>query len=159
MTSAASPVTAKADQVFWQLVDKLEEQRRHPRLPLEIPVAFRNSRGQHCAARLTNLSADGLQVRCNAVTAQIIHTEGGRIAGPRRSILQATLALPLGAGAETLSIGARLLYLSTVFAEPRCMLGFQFLEPRPKAKRIIDGFFTERVGDIHGRLAAPTMLT
>ena len=42
--------------VAWQLVEKLDEQRNYPRFKLDIRVAFRNSSGQHCAARLLNIA-------------------------------------------------------------------------------------------------------
>ena len=133
----------------WQLVSALDDQRAYPRVALEIPVAFRNAAGQHCAARLRNLSPDGLQVRCNIVTAQIIHPCGGKIKDEKQPILHATAVLPLTGGAETLSVGVRVLNSSTVNDEPRCVLGFQFLDLRPKPRRIIDTFFTEQLRRFH----------
>ncbi|MCC7122839.1 MAG: PilZ domain-containing protein [Gammaproteobacteria bacterium] len=145
MVNPLETMSVSADPVSWQLVRRIDEQRQHPRVELEIPVAFRNAHGQHCAARLCNLSADGLQVRCNVATAQIMHPLGGRIGGDSQPILQATLALPLGAGHETLSLGVRLQYLTVVDEEPRCMLGFSFLNLRPKARRIVEAFFNGRI--------------
>ena len=139
-------VPTSTDTVTWQLVRRIDEQRQHPRVDIEIPVAFRNAQGQHCAARLCNMSADGLQVRCNVATAQIIHPVGGRIGGDNQPILQATLALPMGAGQETLSVGVRLQYLTVVDEDPRCVLGFSFLNLRPKARRIVETFFSARDG-------------
>jgi len=146
MANPMETVPASADKVTWQLVRRIDEQRQHPRVELEIPVAFRNAQGQHCAARLCNLSAEGLQVRCNVSTAQIIHPLGGRIDGDKQPILQATLAVPMGAGCETLSLGVRLQYLKVVDEDPRCVLGFSFLNLRPKARRIVEAFFDGRSG-------------
>lgn len=146
MANPMETVPTPSDNVTWQLVNRFDEQRQHPRVDLAIPVAFRNAQGQHCAARLCNISADGLQVRCNVSTAQIIHPVGGRIGGDNQPILQATLAVPMGAGHETLSLGVRLQYLTIVDSEPRCVLGFSFLNLRPKARRIVETFFGDRLG-------------
>ncbi len=76
MEKSRSPEIDK-EAVAWKLVDKLDEQRRYPRLELGIPVAFRNASGQHCVAKLVNIAPDGIQIRCNTATAQILHPSGG----------------------------------------------------------------------------------
>jgi hypothetical protein len=143
-TGQAAPVAP----LPWQPGSALEEQRGYPRITLEIPVAFRNSSGQHCAASLRNLSPDGLQVRCNIVTAQMIYP-GGKLQADNAPILQATAVLPLAGGPETLSVGVRLLYFTTADENPNCILGFQFLNLRPKARRIIETFFVEQLRDFY----------
>jgi hypothetical protein len=119
--------------------------RAYPRVPLEVPVAFRNGSGQHCAARLHNLSPGGLQVRCNIATARIIHPAGGYMLESNRPLLQATAVLPLASGPASLSLAVRLLYALVAGEHAYCVLGFQFLDPRPKAQRIIDTFFAEQL--------------
>lgn len=133
----------------WESLQATSEAREYPRIALEIPVAFRNSAGQHCAAQLRNLSADGLQVRCNMATALVIHPRGGRLQPDTQPLLHATAVLPLASGVETLSIGVRLVYSAAFDEEPRCVLGFQFLSLRPKARRLVEAFVTE-----HQRLHA-----
>ncbi len=145
MANQMESVPSPGEPVSWHLVEQFGEQRQHPRFALEIPVAFRNAQGQHCAAKLCNISPEGLQVRCNVVTAQIIHPVGGRLSDANQPILQATLAVPVGNGFETLSLGVRLQYLTILADEPRCVLGFSFLNLRPKARRIVEGFFGERL--------------
>ena len=134
----------------WQPMPVMDgDQRVYPRIALEIPVAFRNGLGQHCAARLRNLAPDGLQVQCNVVTAQIIHPLGGKIQAMNQSILHATAVLPLMSGPETLSVGVRLVYSATVNEESRCVLGFQFLELRPIPRRLIDAYFAEQIKHLY----------
>ena len=152
MANQMEPVPTTGENVSWHLVNRLEEQRQHPRVVLDIPVAFRNAQGQHCAAKLCNISPDGLQVRCNVVTAQVIHPAGGRLTDCNQPILQATLAVPVGEGFETLSLGVRLQYLTVGVDEPRCVLGFSFLNLRPKARRIVEGFFAERLSGYYSGL-------
>ena len=127
----------------WESLQATSEAREYPRIALEIPVAFRNSAGQHCAARLRNISADGLQVHCTMATARVIHPRGGRLQPDTQPLLHATAVLPLASGAETLSIGVRLVYSAAFDEDPCCVLGFQFLSLRPKARRLVEAFVTE----------------
>ena len=120
------------------------EQRAWPRIRGEFPVALRNGLGQHCAATLRNLSPDGLQVRCNVQTARIIHPQGDSLVAGEQPLLQATVVLPLSDGPQTLSAGVRLLHLAAA-ETPFCVLGFQFLDLRPRARRIIDAFYAEQL--------------
>ena len=148
----ATPIPLVAPEkvdVAWQLVEKLDEQRKFPRIDLDIPVAFRNSSGQHCAARLLNIAPDGIQVRCNVASAQILHPSGGKICPNNAPMVQTALAIPLGDRTETLSVCSRLTYLTTVQQEPRCVLGLQFLDPRPKAQRIIEQFFAFKLREYY----------
>jgi hypothetical protein len=133
--------------VAWKLVEKLDDQRCHPRIELGIPVAFRNANGQHCAAKPVNISFDGVQIRCNVTTAQALHPGGGKIGEGNAPIVQIAIALPLANESTTLSACARLSYLTAVPDEPRCVMGLEFLDLRPRAKMTIEKFFTEKLED------------
>ncbi len=126
-----------------------EDQRAYPRIHGDFPVAFRNSQGQHCAATLRNLSPEGLQILCNMATAQIIYPPGGRLMEDDHPLLQATMVLPLAEGHQTLSACVRLLHVARV-APASCLMGFQFLELRPKARRQIDAFYAEQLRHLAG---------
>ena len=117
------------------------EQREHERLKLDIVVQFRAGTGQHCAAQLLNIGPEGIQVRCNVATAQVLHPMGGRIRLDNAPIVQTTIAVPHGDGDSTLSVCAQLKYVTTVAESPRCILGLQFIDPRPTAQRIISRLF------------------
>ena len=147
-TSSATTTVRNAD-VAWQLVEKLDEQRNYPRIALDAQVAFRNSSGQHCAARLLNIAPDGIQIRCNVVTAQILHPGGGKIGPSNAPMVQTAIPIPMEGRTETLSVCSRLAYLTTVPEEPRCVIGLQFLDPRPTAQRIIDQYFADRLREYY----------
>lgn len=53
--------------------------------------------------------------------------------------------MPLSTGAVTLSTCGRLMYLTTVPDDPRCVNGVKFFDLRPKAQQIIDRFFDEKL--------------
>ncbi len=145
MAAATPKDPAEKADMSWQVVEKLEEQRRYPRIDLDLAVAFRNSSGQHCAARLLNIAPDGIQIRCNVATAQMLHPGGGKICSSNAPVVQTAIAIPLATGISTLSVCSRLTYAITLAEEPRCVIGLQFLDPRPKAQRIIDQFFADQL--------------
>lgn len=158
MATVSPKNTEQSADVAWQLVEKLDEQRRYPRINLDLPVGFRNGSGQHCAARLLNIAPDGIQIRCNVATAQILHPGGGKICSKNAPIVQTAIGIPLTSGTTTLSVCSRLTYLTTVAEEPRCVIGLQFLDPRPKAQRIIDQFFADKMHEFFVPDDPPTVL-
>jgi hypothetical protein len=149
MSTVGPNNTIESADFAWQLVEKLDEQRRYPRVDMDIPVSFRNSSGQHCAAKLLNIAPDGIQIRCNAATAQMLHPGGGKICPSNGPIVQTAIGIPLASGAATLSVCSRLTYLTTVPEEPRCVIGLQFLDLRPQAQRIIDQFFADKLSEFY----------
>lgn len=157
MSHSNDAMKDNAGSVSWQFAGRLDEHRQHPRLALEIPVTFRNALGEHCAAMLSNVSPEGLQVRCDPATARLIHPAGARLEPGRQPILQASLTVPVAGIDEDLSLGVRLMHIGMLPDEPRCALGFSFLALRPRARRIVIGFFGERLragqGDSFGHVA------
>jgi hypothetical protein len=157
MSHSNDAMKDNAGCVSWQFAGRLDEHRQHPRLALEIPVTFRNALGEHCAAMLSNVSPEGLQVRCDPATARLIHPAGARLEPGRQPILQARLTVPVAGVDEDLSLGVRLVHIGMLPDEPRCALGFSFLALRPRARRIVIGFFGERLragqGDSFGHVA------
>ena len=145
MSTTPSHQAAPGSNIAWQLVDRLDEHRGHPRLDMECDVGFRNASGQHCLAKLLNISPDGLQIRCNVATAQVMHPAGGKICATHAPIVQIEVALSLPRGEVVLSACARLTYLTTMPEEPRCVMGLRFLELRPTAQRILEELFASQM--------------
>jgi hypothetical protein len=145
MNTTTSRRAAAGSNIAWQLVERLDEHRGHPRLDMDCNVGFRNASGQHCVAKLLNMSPDGMQIRCNVGTAQVLHPAGGKICPQHAPIVQTEVALVLPRGQSMLSICAQLTYLTTLPEEPRCVMGLRFLEPRPTAQRVLDEFFAARM--------------
>ncbi len=141
MSTTTPERAATGSNIAWQLVDRLDEHRGHPRLGMDCEVGFRNAAGQHCVAKLLNISPDGMQIRCNVATAQVLHPTGGKICPGHAPIVQTEATLLLPRGESVLSICAQLTYLTTLPEEPRCVMGLRFLEPRPTAQRVLDEFF------------------
>ncbi len=149
MATTNAPGTTVDSTLAWQLVEKLDEQRSHPRLALNTRVTFRNANGQLCTAQLMNLSRDGIQIRCNVASAQVLHPGGGKICPTNAPLLRADIPLRVASESATLSVCAQLTYLTTVPEEPRCVLGMHFLELRPTAERLLDRFFSAALAEYY----------
>lgn len=141
-TGRASGEASGADHALSAL--RPIDQRAWPRVTGDFPVALRNGLGQHCAATLRNLSPDGMQVHCSLATARVIHPGSGNPLAGDQPLLHATVVLPLCDGPQTLSAGVRLLHLEAVDSH-HCILGFRFLDLRPRARRLIDAFYAEQL--------------
>ncbi len=120
------------------------ERRVGSRLMLELPAALRNSRDQHWAASLLNLSETGLQMRCSPATARLLQPSDNAQREDARPLLQITVALPLAGHTATLSVCAELQYVREPnVLQPDCLAGFRLLGLRPRAQRLLHGFLAE----------------
>lgn len=155
MTTSNSAKASSAAQVnsnlVWQLVDKLDEQRRCPRIPLAAQADLRTAAGASIAAEVLNISPDGLQLRCTVEAARLLRPGSGRgETAPPAAPLMLTLALPIGADECTFAARCELLYLTTVDSEPRCVFGLRFSTVEAADERRLHAFFADQLG-----LAAP----
>ena len=138
----------RADEHFrtpMTFVAQTEEQRAYPRFQLDVSVSFRNAAGNRCRGQVINISPDGLQVRCNFSAGQSLHPKGGKLCADTAPIVQVALHLPVAGESKKVVAGAKLVYATTLDNDPNCVLGFKFLELRPMAQRVLDGYFSERM--------------
>lgn len=56
--------------------DAFEDRRMYPRLNLQIPVRVKCQNNVYVNARLHDISPDGLQLRCDQTSAELIHPSG-----------------------------------------------------------------------------------
>ena len=145
MQSPRVQIAGKKSELVWQLVEMLDEVRRHPRLPIDLKVALVTDRGTKCSARVINISPDGFQMRCDVESAKKLHPKGGKIDAENGPHVNAALALPIGEAHRTLATRCRLLYLTTVDSEPRCVVGLRFVQLDTQSERIIIGFFADQL--------------
>ena len=145
MQKPSVQVAGKRSELVWQLVEMLDEVRRHPRIPIDLKVALVTDRGTKCSARVINISPDGLQMRCDVESAKILHPKGGKIDAENGPHINAALALPIGEGRRTLPTRCRILYLTTVDSEPRCVVGLCFDQLDTQSESIITGFFADQL--------------
>ena len=142
------------NDLVWQLVEKLDESRRYPRIPLDIKVALRTDGGAKFSANVINISPDGLQILCTVETARLLHPNGGKIEPKNSPFANVALALPVEDGIRTLAARCQMLYLTTVNAEPRCVVGLRFVKMDLQTERIVNEFFSHQLATDAGDYAA-----
>ena len=142
------------NDLVWQLVEKLDESRRHPRISLDIKVALRTDGGAKFSANVINISPDGLQIRCTVETAHLLHPNGGKIEPKNSPFANVALALPVEDGIRTLAARCQMLYLSTVNTEPRSVVGLRFVKMDLQTERIVNEFFSHQLATDAGDYAA-----
>lgn len=151
MSANAKSASQVNSNPVWQLIDKLDEQRRHPRIPLTDHATLHTAAGASITAEVVNISPDGLQLRCTMEAARVLRAGSGRGgAAPPTASLDLTLPLPTGTGDATFSTRCELLYLTTVDSEPRCVFGLRFGALEAADERRLYAFFADQFG-----LAAP----
>lgn len=146
MTAGSKPSSKAGRQLVWQLVDKLDEQRRQPRIPLVADARLRTAAGTLHAARIVNVSPDGLQLRCDVASARGLRPVNGRFDAANAPVLEVSLELPVGETRRALTVSCQLLYLTTVDSEPRCVFGLRFIAPDRASEATVNAFFANQMG-------------
>lgn len=145
MKDPALQGSAPNESLVWQLVAKLDEQRRYPRVPLNLAVALVTASGAKCKAHAINISPDGFQLRCDVDAARLLHPAGGKVDPEHGPRVTAALKLEVHGQQRTLVARCRLLYLTTVDTEPRCVIGLRFSALDQQAESTVGAFFADQL--------------
>ena len=145
--NSPNPHAASSERsLVLQRIENLDEQRHYPRVPLNIKTAFITDTGSKFSATVSNISPDGLQIRCSGDGAKLIRPHGQNI---ERPFMSAAILLPVGNGTRTLAARCQVLYLRTVDTEPRCVAGLRFVELPQQSERILNAFFADQRSGPH----------
>ena len=144
--SVEKSVAPDADSLVWQLVEKLDEQRQFPRIPLNAPAVIVNGSGEKCRVQAMNISPDGLQLRSDVPGARLAHPQGGKIDPLNAPRVDIALSLEIDDQRRTLLLHCELLYLTTVDSDPKCVMGLRFGQLEPQSESLISAFFCDQMG-------------
>ncbi|MEM7468060.1 MAG: PilZ domain-containing protein [Pseudomonadota bacterium] len=136
------------------LVSESSELRQETRLSVDLTAEFRNAAGQRCKGQVTNVSLDGIQVRCHCASGQLLHPKGGRVCHESVEIVQISMKLPTENGEKQFVAGAELLYVTASDAGSNCVLGFKFLDLRPTPQKALENFLLHQDKSIHAERSA-----
>ncbi|MEM7540917.1 MAG: PilZ domain-containing protein [Pseudomonadota bacterium] len=140
------------DGLAWQLVEKLDEQRRYPRIPINTKISLSTDDGSKTEAILINVSPDGFQLRCDVEAARSIHPTGGKL-GPNPPFVNAAVVLPLGDEGGRMIVRGQLMYITTVDDEPRFIVGVRFAKMDVSSERVLNRFISDQLCDESGAAA------
>jgi len=71
-----------------------EDNRKYPRLKIDLPVKVRYGKGKYIRARIHDISPDGLQIRCDQKSAQLLHSSGKLIEEDKRPSVVVVFKVP-----------------------------------------------------------------
>jgi len=135
-------VARRKRSLKWQEVQKLDEQRSHPRIPLIIKTAFITDSGRKFSAEIINVSPDGLQMRCSINSARYIVPLDSDIDPPCANTV---IPLPVGQGTAAFSVRCQTIYLRTMDTDNYCVVGMRFIQIDPRSERILDAFLADQL--------------
>ena len=141
----STQASAFSTELMWQVVAKLDEQRQHPRVPVKIRAAIRSDDGKKLAADVIDISPDGLQLRCSTETARYLHATARGNGDTPDIRLNLGIKIEIGGSIRTLVMRCRVLYLTTVDSEPKCVMGLAFNKLDAHSERWLNIFFAEQL--------------
>ena len=94
------------------LLRQYEERRKYPRVDLQVPVTVTTREGTVVDARLRNVCAQGVQLRCEPNSAQTLHPRGTRIPSAGGAFIAFRFDLPIGGETRSFTASGRLCYIA-----------------------------------------------
>lgn len=131
-------VRAALDETGQHPLYRVHESRRgYPRVRLRMPVQVGLAGGRVVVARIYNLSPDGIQIRCDRLTAASIAPDTRRIAPGRGPEVLVVMRLTTGQDTRSHVIRCRLSYALPESAD-EVIMGLSFQELLPEQREAID---------------------
>jgi len=119
-----------------------EERRCYPRIALRVPVIITTEEHEVVQARLRNLSAEGIQIRCNPETARKLHPRRIQIVRGSGPLVMLRMDLPIAGASRPFAGGARLCYIAAKSRE-EIAFGLEFTRLGLAAKRVLADFIVD----------------
>ncbi len=141
MNEQAIPRGEHTDSKQPRSLPRYRERRRYRRVDLDLPAVIRTSDRRVLKGRVSNISSDGVQLRCDAETARTLHQEGTAV--PRGDGPSVLLGLDLqhGHGApQPVTLTGQLRYVARVRPQ-EVAFGMQFTDLKFATKTLLDRFF------------------
>lgn len=104
-----------------------EERRRYPRVDLRVPVIISSHQHKVLRARTRNISAEGLQIRCDRETSRALHPSGTPIPPKAGPSVMLRLDLTLHGQVRRFVAEGRLVYIA-VCRSDEIAFGLQFTQ-------------------------------
>lgn len=119
-----------------------EEKRRYPRIDVRSPVIVTTGDHQVLKARLRNVSAEGLQIRCDPGTARALHPRGTQIVPGTGPKVMVRFELDVRGTMAPIAGHAQVCYIAAKNAE-EIAFGLRFLRLGAAAKKALAAYIME----------------
>ena len=135
------PFTLATERLMSGVTDQQiqKENRRHPRIEINRRVLIRlpNKSVVHMSAH--NISAGGVQVRCDSLKAYLLHPSTDALDPSRLNEVEARLTLPVENGLQEISARCQLLYF-TPLSNRLIAMGLEFIHIKGKGHSTLQRF-------------------
>ena len=123
--------------------ESFENRRKYPRLIMQIPVKVQNQHGLNLDARLHDISPDGLQIRCEQESAELIHPGGKQITKNTQASVVIGFRLPQNEASIEIIVRCSICYFVVLedSGPDEVAFGLQFRQFEGDSLRHIKQFF------------------
>ncbi len=119
-----------------------ENRRRYPRVDLRLPAIVTTQDHRALHVRVRDLSAEGVQIRCDPETARAIHPRQTPIQPGEGPDVMLRVELPVDGQPRMLAAEARICYMA-VRSPDQIAFGLNFTDVRLEAKKVLAAFIME----------------
>ena len=98
-----------------EMLDKYEDKRAYPRVIIDSPVSLSLSGSHPIAARAYDISFEGMQIRCDHNTAQLIKGENDALD------IEVSFTLPMGDKQEAIKARCKIMYIHKLIDDTHAM--------------------------------------
>jgi len=119
-----------------------EEKRRYPRVDLRVPVMVTTAGHEVLEVRMRNLSAEGLQIRCDPETARKLHPKGTQIVAGTGEEVRVSFEIEVKGMPTPFAAAAQLRYI-TAKSPYEIAFGLKFLRLNLDTKKRLLDFFVD----------------
>ena len=119
-----------------------EERRQYPRVVVETPVQVSSDEVRSILVTAHDISPDGLQIRCDRITASALHPSGRPVKEEDPPRIDIVLHLPFPDGPRQLRAVCELSYIA-VCPNREIAFGVTFRELKPSAAATLTSFLEE----------------
>lgn len=142
MTDEATPRGEDTNFNLLPVLRHFEDKRRYPRIDMHTPVIVTTGEHHVLRARLRNLSAEGLQIRCDPETARTLHPRGTQIVPGTGPEVMVRFDIAIGEHSRPFAGRAQLCYIAAKSSE-EIAFGLQFVHLSLDAKKLLADFIME----------------
>lgn len=119
-----------------------EDKRRYPRVEVRVPVIVTTAEHEVLTTRMRNLSAEGMQIRCDPPTARRLHPKGTQIAPGTGAQVMVRFEIEVMGTPTPLEVAAQLRYIAAKNSK-EIAFGLQFLHLDLETKKCLLDFFVD----------------
>lgn len=130
-----------------------EDRRKYPRIVVDCPLEIRFG-GKTLAARIYDLSPDGLQIRCDRDTLKAIRPGGKFIQRNESMLVDVSFTLAIGRARRTIEASVKMYYFVLLPEEKErgVAIGVQFASFKDRSDKYVEEFIMDALAPVESRI-------